>query len=114
MQVDSDYAAGATLWMPKNSMYGLNWNEQANKMGLDADMRGASIGDLGTVADPFGSGAVADVSFYTQRADTSADTTNGSPQDFVLQMELTLTIGYVFPPLSLANDSVIIQAGQLA
>ena len=114
MQIDSDYAAGAALWMPKNSMYGLNWNEQANKLGLDADMRGASIGDLGTVADPFGSGAVADVSFYTQRADTSADATGGSTQDFVLQMELTLTIGYVFPPLSLANDSVIIQAGQLA
>lgn len=114
MVIDSNYAKGSTLWMPKGSMYGLNWNEQANKVGLDGDMRGASIGDIGTVADPFGSGAVADVSFYTQRADTSADTTGGSPQDFVLQMELTLTIGYVFPPLSLANDSVIIEAGQLS
>lgn len=114
MVIDSNYAKGATLWMPKGSMYGLNWNEQANKIGLDGDMRGASIGDIGTVADPFGSGAVADVSFYTQRADTSSDTTGGSPQDFVLQMELTLTIGYVWPPLSLANDSVIIEAGQLS
>ena len=114
MVIDSNYAKGATLWMPKGSMYGLNWNEQANKIGLDGDMRGASIGDIGTVADPFGSGAVADVSFYTQRADTSSDTTGWSPQDFVLQMELTLTIGYVWPPLSLANDSVIIEAGQLS
>jgi hypothetical protein len=114
MVIDSNYAKGATLWMPKGSMYGLNWNEQANKIGLDGDMRGASIGDIGTVSDPLGSGAVADVSFYTQRADTSTDTTGGSTQDFVLQMELTSTIGYVFPPLSLANDSVVIQSGQLA
>jgi hypothetical protein len=110
--IDSAYPGGATLWMPKGSMYGLNWNEQANKIGLDSDMRGASIGDIGTMADPMGSGAIFDVSFYSQRADTSADTTGGSPQDFVLQMEITSTIGYVYPPLSLANDSVIIEGGQ--
>lgn len=112
--IDSAFPKGATLWMPKNSIYGLNWNEAANKVGLDGDMRGASIGDIGTAKSPLGSGAVADVSFYTQRADTSADTTGGSPQDFVLQMELSLTVGYVLPPLSTSNDSVVIEIGQLS
>jgi hypothetical protein len=115
--IDTNYALGSTLWLPKGMFAGLYWNEGLNKTGLRNDDIGGTIGMIGTIDDPFGSGARADISMYTQRADTSANTTGGSTQDFVDQWELTLTVGYVLPPLSTANDSVvmeIVQAGTTA
>jgi hypothetical protein len=109
--VSSLYPGGAALIMPQGALAGLNWNEQLNKTGFDAG--DTTTGKLGTVADPLGSGAVADVSYYVARADTSANTSGGSTQDMVPQWELTVTIGYVLPPLSLAGDSVVMLTGQM-
>jgi hypothetical protein len=109
--ISSAYGKGSTLFMPRGTFGAFVWNEQLNKQGLYDDM-GGSIGTLGTQNDPFGMGITADVSTYFQRASTVADTTGGSPQDFVLQMELTATIGYVSDPSSVANDSPIILIGQ--
>lgn len=111
--VDPAYALGAVLALPKGMYAGLNWNEALNRRGVDAGTSD-SIGILGTIKDPLGSGAIADLSMYTQRADTSANTTGGSTQDIVDQWELTLTIGYALPPLSAASDSVVMEFGQSA
>lgn len=110
-QIDSTYALGSVLAMPKGMLSGLVWNEGLNKKGVNED-KGGPIGTLGTINDPLGSGAIADISMYTQRADTSANTTGGSTQDIVDQWELTLTVGYALPPLSTANDSVVHLIGQ--
>ena len=109
-QVSTDYPLGAALVMPQGTLAGLVWNEGLNKAGVNAGQN--SVGNLGTVADPFGSGAIADISMYTARADTSANTTGGSTQDIVDQWEIALTIGYVAPPLSVVGDSVIHLFGQ--
>lgn len=110
-QISSIYTGGSALIMPQGLLAGLNWNEQLNVQGVDAGE--TTTGILGTTADPFGSGAIADVSVYTQRADTSANTSGGSTQDIVDQYELALTIGYVLPPLSAAGDSVVHLAAQM-
>jgi hypothetical protein len=124
--ISSAYAQGAALIMPQGTLAGLVWNEGLNKAGVNAGEN--SVGNLGTVNDPLSgigfnvdgsgkpafSGAVADISMYTARADTSANGTGGSTQDIVDQWELTLTIGYVAPPLSTSNDSVIHLAGLLS
>lgn len=111
VQVSSAYANGAALIMPAGTLAGLNWNEGLNRKGVDYGNN--TTGNLGTMPDPLGSGAIADISYYVARADTSANGSGGSTQDMVPQWELTLTVGYVAPPLSLANDSVIHLAGQL-
>ena len=110
-QIDSTYNNGVTLAMPAGQFAGLNWNEQLNVKGVFQD-EGGYVGILTTAQDPYGSGAVADLSVYTQRADTTADTTGGSPEDIVDQFELTLTVGYVLPPLTTANDSVVMEIVQ--
>lgn len=110
--VSSNYSLGSMLIMPQYTLAGLVWNEALNKRGVNAGEN--EVGFLGTIADPLGSGAIADISMYTARADTSADTTGGSPQDVVDQWEIALTIGYVVPPLSTASDSVIHLIGNVA
>lgn len=109
--IDPAYTLGASLIMPRGTFAGLNWNEALNRRGY-GQMIPTALGMVGTAADPFGSGAVADISWYSQRADTSSNTSGGSTQDFVDQWELTLTIGYVTPPLSLAGDSAIFEIAQ--
>lgn len=109
--VDSAYAQGAVLALPKGMFAGLNWNEGLNKKGVSEDI-GGPIGTLGTIDDPYGSGAIADLSMYTQRADTSANTTGGSTQDIVDQWEVTLTVGYAVPPMATAGESVVHLIGQ--
>jgi len=111
-QVSSFYPQGSALVMPQGTLAGLVWNEGLNRAGVNAGQN--SVGNLGTVADPLGSGAIADISMYTARADTSANGTGGSTQDIVDQWELALTIGYVTPPLSVTTDSVIHLFGQSA
>ncbi len=110
-QIDPAFALGATLMMPQGTFAGLNWNEKANRDGWGSTGNDA-LGMLGTMLDPLGSGCIFDVSMYSQRADTSANATGGSTQDMVLQVELTATIGYVTPPLSLAGDSAIFEIAQ--
>lgn len=109
--IDPAYTLGAALVMPKGTFAGLNWNEALNRRGWGTDPN-SSLGIVGTIGDPMGSGATADISIYSQRADTSSNTTGGSTQDFVDQYELTLTIGYVTPPLSLVGDSAVFEVAQ--
>lgn len=112
VQVSSAYPFGSALIMPQGTLAGLVWNEQLNVKGFDSGQ--TTTGKLGTMLDPLGSGAIMDVSFYTARADTSSNTSGGSTQDLVDQWELTLTVGYVAPPLSTASDSVIHLTGQMS
>jgi len=105
-QIAANYTLGSAYVLPKGMLSGLVWNEALNKRGVDGGDT-SSIGMLGTVADPFGSGAKADLSMYTQRGDTSASATSGSTQDIIDQWELTLTVGYALPPLSTNGDSVV-------
>lgn len=109
--IDSSYNNGVTLALPAGQFAGLNWNEGLNVKGVFED-EGGYVGILTTAADPYGSGAIADLSVYTQRADTTSDTTGGSPEDIVDQFELTLTVGYVLPPLTTTSDSVAIEIVQ--
>lgn len=109
--ISSAYSQGSALIMPQGTLAGLNWNEGLNRKGVDYGNN--TTGNLGTAPDPLGSGAIADISYYVARADTSSNGSGGSTQDMVPQWEVTLTVGYVAPPLSLASDSVIHLAGQL-
>lgn len=113
MQIDPNYANGAVLALPRGMFAGLNWNEALNRRGVDGGDTD-SIGILGLAEDPLGSGGVADLSMYTQRADTSANTYGGSTQDIVDQWELTLTMAYAMPPLLINGESVIHEVAQAA
>lgn len=108
--VSAGYASGAILAMPSKALAALQWNDPLNRKGVNSGEN--NVGVLTTANDPFGSGAVADVSMYTNRADTSANTSGGSVQDIVDEWEIALTVGYVLPPLSTANDSVVHLIGQ--
>jgi hypothetical protein len=110
--IDSDYANGAILILPQGLFSALQWNDPLNRQGVASGEN--EVGMLGTISDPFGSGGVADISMYTLRADTSANTTGGSTQDIVDEWELALTIGYGLPPLSVVGDSVVHQVAQTA
>jgi hypothetical protein len=110
--IDSAFSGGVVLAMPRGAFAGLCWNEGLNVKG-DFGGEGSSIGILTTAPDPFGGQAIADISMYTQRADTSSDTYGGSPEDIVDQWEVTLTMGYIVPPLSLTNDNVVLEVAQL-
>lgn len=109
-QIDANYEKGTILILPSKMFAGMYWNDALNVSGVNAGEN--EVGTLGTKADPFGSGAVADISLYTARADTSANTTGGSTQDIIDQWELTLTIAYALPPLSTAGESVLAQIAQ--
>lgn len=107
--ISSSYQGGAALILPTGLFAALPWNDPLNRKGVNSGEN--EVGIMGTAADPFGSGAVADVSMYTKRADTSANTYGGSTQDIVDQWELALTIAYALPPLSTTGDSVLHLAG---
>lgn len=110
--VSSAYSLGALFAMPAKSFAALQWNDPLNRKGVNSGEN--EVGILTTAADPFGSGAVADVSMYTQRADTSANTSGGSLQDIVDEWELSLTVAYALPPISTSGDSVVHLIGQSA
>jgi len=87
----------------------LDWNDPTNRVGKgDYD---SVLGGYGLVADPLGSGLNFDFHAYTERADGSS--TGGGVQDEVLQAEMTLTIGWVLPPSSVANDTPVFEAAQM-
>jgi len=106
------YTAGSALFMPARSFAGMYWNDPLNKSGVNAGEN--EVGTMGTQLDPFGSGGVGDISLYTKRADTSANTTGGNPQDIVDQWEVSLIVAYALPPLSVTGDSVVHLIGQAA
>ena len=103
--ISSAYSLGSAFILPAGLFAGMYWNDALNKGGVNSGEN--NVGSLGTIADPFGSGAVADISMYTNRADTSANTTGGSTQDIVDEWELALTIAYALPPLATTGESVV-------
>jgi hypothetical protein len=111
-QISAAYANGSVLTLPAGLFAGMYWNDALNQSGVNSGEN--NVGSLGTIDDPFGSGARADISMYTGRADTSANATGGSTQDIVDEWEIALTIAYALPPLSTASDSVLHLVGQNA
>lgn len=108
--IDSNYTNGCGLIMPAASFAGLPWNDPVNKAGKGN--YDSTLGGYGVVKDPLGSGLDFDFHAYTTRADGSAS--GGGVQDEVLEAELTLTIGWVLPSLSTANESVVWEVAQKA
>lgn len=108
--VSNDYPLGAALYLPAGAFSGMYWNDPLNTAGVNAGE--TEVGVLGTQMDPFGSGLKGDISVYTKRADTSANTTGGNPQDIVDQYEITGIVAYALPPLSVTGDSVVHLVGQ--
>lgn len=107
--IDANYANGCALIMPAESFAGLNWNDPVNLKGKgDYDTYN---GGYGVVQDPLGSGMLFDFHAYTSRSDGSAS--GGGVQDETLEAEMTLTIGWVLPPLSTASESVVYEGAQL-
>jgi hypothetical protein len=106
--IDSNYTSGSGLIMPAASFAGLPWNDPVNRAGKgDYD---SVLGGYGIIADPLGSGLNFDFHAYTTRADGSSQ--GGGVQDEVLEAEMTLTIGWVLPPLSTADESVVYEVAQ--
>lgn len=103
------YTAGSSLVMPAGTFAGLVWNDPLNRKGLQAGQN--NVGEFGTMADPFGSGAIFDVSTYSARADESGS--GGNVQDVKDEWEISLTIGWALPPLSTASDSAVHLIAQL-
>ncbi|MBP7398180.1 MAG: hypothetical protein KA954_01245 [Chitinophagales bacterium] len=107
--IDANYSNGSALIMPANSFAGLPWNDPTNRQGKgDYD---SVLGGYGVVTDPLGSGLNFDFHAYTTRADGSSQ--GGGVQDEVLEAEMTLTIGWVLPPLSTADEAVVYELAQL-
>lgn len=100
---------GQAIVMPEASFAGLVWNDPLNRQtfGEPDDY----VGMLTTMQDPFGLGASYDISVYTDRADTSG--IDGNIQDIQDQYEVSLTVGWVLPPLATASDSVVHVIAQL-
>jgi uncharacterized protein YbjQ (UPF0145 family) len=97
------YTAGSALIMPAGTFAGLVWNDPKNRSGVNEGNN--NVGMLGTLADPFGSGAIFDVSMYTVRRDESAN--GGHAQDIADEWEIALQIGWALPPLVTANESAV-------
>jgi hypothetical protein len=108
--ISSAYGLGSVLAMPAKSFAALQWNDPLNRKGVSSGEN--NVGILTTANDPLGSGAVADISMYTNRADTSSNTSGGSTQDIVDEWEIAVTIAYALPPLATASDSVVHLIGQ--
>lgn len=94
---------GSALYMPAGTFSGLVWNDPENRKGINEGNN--NVGLLGTLLDPFGSGIVFDISQYSDRSDESA--VGGHAQDIKDEIEISLTIGWALPPLSLTNDSPV-------
>lgn len=108
-EIDANYTNGSALVMPANSFAGLPWNDPVNRAGKgDYD---SHLGGYGTIQDPLGSGMLFDFHAYTERADGSSE--GGGVQDEVLEAEVTLTVGWVLPPLTETDASVVFEIAQL-
>lgn len=104
-------AAGVVFWIPKQ-----------NRKPLDPVQALSYNGDFGSINVPVydDKGSVKynvplAIHSYAERADASAS--NGSAQDLVIQVEVSLDMAYVAAPLSTyrgSNDSVIYGFGQLS
>lgn len=124
--IDTDYD-GAAIAFPMELAGIVPWIPKQNRKPLDAEKAMSYVGDFGSVTVPVlddkGS-QVYTLDFalhsYAQRADASAS--NGSAQDVVIEVEVSLDMAYVSAQLSTfratgdfagKTDSVIYQFGQL-
>lgn len=107
--IDPNYTNGSALIMPTGTFAAMPWNDPVNLKGK-GDMDSV-LGGYTTLVDPLGTGLLFDVHGYTERADGSS--LGGSTQDEVLQVSITLSLGWALPPLSTANDSVVWQLAQM-
>lgn len=101
--ITSDYTNGSALVMPAGQFAGLIWNDPKNREGVNEGKN--NVGMLGTLADPFGSGAIFDISMYSVRRDESSN--GGHIQDIADEWEISLNVGWALPPISTASDSVV-------
>jgi len=122
-EIASGYA-GSALAMPAGAFAALPWIPKQNRTGY-GDYESYN-GGYGTMQDPLGAtitgldanGQVASIPLtyavyaYTQASDDQA--ANGYSQDQVTTFEISLDIAPTLAPLSTANESVVIEFGQLA
>lgn len=102
--ISAAYSAGQEIILPAGMFAALTWNDPLNRSGYDAGTDSYN-GSLGTMADPYGSGLVFDVSIWTDRSDESAR--GGGVQDIVDHWEISLQLGWLVPPMSTAGESPI-------
>ena len=124
--IDDDYE-GAALAFPMDLAGIVPWIPVQNRKTLDPRLAVSYIGDFGSIKVPVydDKGSVAyeldlAIHSYAERADASSS--NGSKQDVVIQVEVSLDLAYVSAPLSSfratgdfsgKTDSVVYQFGQL-
>lgn len=118
----TDTYIGAALAVPMDLAGISTWIPKQNRKPLDPVKAMSVLGDYGMITVPVlnAQGGVAynvdiAIHMYAERADTSAN--NGSKQDDLIQVELSLDTAYVSAPLSTfrgANDSVVYGFGQLS
>lgn len=116
----TDTYIGAALAFPTDLAGVVPWIPMQNRKPLNPVKAMSTLGDYGMIQVPIydDKGGVAytlDVAIhmYAERADTSAN--NGSKQDDLIQVELSLDTAYVSAPLSTfrgTNDSVVYGFGQ--
>lgn len=112
---------GAALVFPMDLAGLVPWIPKQNRKPLDPTKAMSVLGDYGQIEVPVfnADGGVAytlpiAIHMYAERADTSA--ANGSKQDDLIQVELSVDTAYVSAPLSDfrgADDSVVYGFGQL-
>jgi hypothetical protein len=90
---------GAIPWIPKQ-----------NRKALNPQLAVSYNGDHGSFMVPE-LGMEFAVHSYAQRADNSA--ANGYSQDLTIEVEVSIDLGYVSAPTSVANSSVVFSAGIL-
>lgn len=118
----TDTYVGAALAFPTDLAGIVPWIPKQNRKPLDPVAAMSYNGDYGSIDVPIydENGNVAytlpiAIHSYAERADASA--ANGSKQDLVIQVEMSLDTAYVSAPLSDfrgANDSVVYAYGQLS
>lgn len=104
---DANYEAGVALALPSGTFAAFDWIPKQNRMGKGDYF--SVLGGYGSMPDPTGSGMTLAMHAYTERADTSA--ANGSEQDDLLQVELSVDIAYALAPLSAADETPVFEIG---
>lgn len=106
---DANYANGMVLAMPASSFALQPWIPRQNREGR-GDYNSV-LGGYGSMQDPLGSGLTFAVHGYTERADTSGN--NGSKQDDLLQMEITIDVSPALSKLTTADETVVFEVAQV-
>jgi hypothetical protein len=114
MVASTEFANAAGYdWMsyilPEGSIGILPWIPTLNRQGFGDTFQNG--GAYRTIADPLGSGLTFAVHEYAAGADNSA--ASGETQDIDIEVELSIDLAPVIAPMSTANLSPIVKAGQL-